>query len=315
MNDEQIDIAISFLADDEDVALEIEGHLSKFFNVFIYSKRQEELVGTDGMESFSNIFKNRSKTVLVLYRKDWGITKWTSVEMNAIKDRCFNSNGFKFLLFIPLEKAPLPSWIPESIIYYDYQVYGLKGLVPVIHSHLKRNEVNEKKSGLDAIVSETDKKLTYEEKLNAFFYSEDSVNDFLREIESLNTLFPERIQQINDSSDKINIVFRNDRDVYKMIFKGYELGYFSRLRSSNSVIDSILEFKLFKGIHTGYQAPDEKPVHIETFKFTPTLDALYNFVWENKNLGHLTTVQLVDKMLEILIDAAMKKRNSKSWIV
>jgi len=315
MDGEKIDIAISFLANDEDIAQEIEGSLSKFFNVFIYSKRQEELAGTDGMESFSDVFKSRSKTVLVLYRKDWGNTKWTAVEMNAIKDRCFNSSGFDFLLFIPLEKASLPSWIPESIIYYDYQVYGLNGLVPVIHSHLKRNGVNEKKSGLEAIISATDKKLSYEEQLNAYFYSQESADDFNNEIELLNSLFPSRVQHINDTSEKINIVFRTDRDANKIIFKEYELGYYSRLRSSNTSKDSVLEFKLFKGIHTGYEAPNEKPVHIETFKFVPALDSLLNFVWNNDKLGNLTTSQLVDKMLELLIDAAINNRSSRFWVV
>src|SRR6056297_3068211 len=95
--DFKYDIAFSFLADDEQIAIDISERIKDKFEVFIYSKRQEDLVGTDGQDTFSEIFKDKARTVLVLYRQNWGRTNWTRVEETAIKDRWFNK-GYDFLL-------------------------------------------------------------------------------------------------------------------------------------------------------------------------------------------------------------------------
>lgn len=50
--------AFSFLQDDEQLALEIADRVRDRVSVgvFIYSERQDELVGTDGVEAFSRSF-------------------------------------------------------------------------------------------------------------------------------------------------------------------------------------------------------------------------------------------------------------------
>ena len=81
------DVAISFLHKDETLASAINARLSEQFNVFVYSKRQEELVGTNGLESFREAFLAESRLVVVLYREGWAKTPFTRVEEQAIKDR------------------------------------------------------------------------------------------------------------------------------------------------------------------------------------------------------------------------------------
>ncbi len=51
------DVAISFLHRDEQFALKIHAGLSERMEVFLYSKKQEELAGTDGLESFREAFR------------------------------------------------------------------------------------------------------------------------------------------------------------------------------------------------------------------------------------------------------------------
>lgn len=51
------DVAISFLAEDERVAMSLATALKKHWTVFIYTERQKELAGTDGVEAFSRVFK------------------------------------------------------------------------------------------------------------------------------------------------------------------------------------------------------------------------------------------------------------------
>ncbi len=45
------DVAISFLAEDERVAMSLATALKKHWTVFIYTERQKELAGTDGVEA------------------------------------------------------------------------------------------------------------------------------------------------------------------------------------------------------------------------------------------------------------------------
>ncbi|HXU35302.1 MAG TPA: hypothetical protein VN937_02995 [Blastocatellia bacterium] len=114
------DVAISFLQEDEQLAIEIADRLSDRVNVdvFIYSKRQNELVGKDGLEAFSGVFGEQSRVVVVLHREKWGRTAWTGVEETAIKNRGIEGEqGWDFLLLIRLDmSAAIPKWLPRTRI-------------------------------------------------------------------------------------------------------------------------------------------------------------------------------------------------------
>jgi hypothetical protein len=123
-SDKTYDLGISFLHRDEPFALELESKLSETLNVFVYSKRQEELAGTDGLESFRKAFLSDSKLVIVLYRDRWGQTPWTRVEETAIKDR-FLQEGWDWLLFVVLDDGSTPPvWLPRTHIRLNYAQYG-----------------------------------------------------------------------------------------------------------------------------------------------------------------------------------------------
>ena len=72
MNGEfKYEVAFSFLQDDEQLALEIADRIRDrvSIGVFVYSERQDELVGTDGVDSFSTIFAEEARIVVILYRE------------------------------------------------------------------------------------------------------------------------------------------------------------------------------------------------------------------------------------------------------
>jgi len=126
------DVAISFLHRDETLALAIDARLREQFNVFVYSKRQEELVGTNGLESFREAFLTESRLAVVLYREGWGTTPFTRVEQQAITDR-FLTDGWDFLLFVMLNDSDQPpKWLPKSEIRLSFQQYGLDQLLGAI---------------------------------------------------------------------------------------------------------------------------------------------------------------------------------------
>src|SRR6266702_2175928 len=96
------DVAISFLVQDLGLAQVLYDKLSEGLKIFFFPRNQEELAGTDGLESMREPFVHDSRINVVLYRERWGNTPWTSVEAAAVKDGCLNS-GFRNLFFFAVE--------------------------------------------------------------------------------------------------------------------------------------------------------------------------------------------------------------------
>jgi hypothetical protein len=125
------DVAISFLAKDEPLALEIRARLAPL-RVFVYSKAQGEVAGQEGVAAFREVFRHRSLVALVLFRPSWGQSPWTRVEETAIIDRCLEA-GWGHLMFVKFDKADKsPPWVPDSHIYLDLQAFDLAELIGVL---------------------------------------------------------------------------------------------------------------------------------------------------------------------------------------
>jgi len=132
MAEEEFDVAISFLVRDEPSARAIAERLEGAgLRVFFFPHRQEELAGTNGMESMRAPFL-KARVNVVLFRKTWGETPWTRVEDGAISERCFKG-GWSSLMFVELEKTSgLPKWLPLTHIRFNFADYGIDQLVGAI---------------------------------------------------------------------------------------------------------------------------------------------------------------------------------------
>lgn len=120
------DVAISFLSRDEPIGAALHTLLSSGLKVFFYPRSQEELAGTDGLESMRKPFVDDSLVSVVLYREQWGKTPWTRVEETAIKDGCLK-HGWQRLFFMSLDDAaPLPVWLPNTHIRFSYASYSVE---------------------------------------------------------------------------------------------------------------------------------------------------------------------------------------------
>lgn len=128
--------AISFLALDTALAGELAAKLEQNLSVFYFPHAQEELAGTDGLESMREPFLS-ARVAIVLYRQPWGETPWTRVEETAIKERCLQ-RGWGSLMFVQLDRtSPIPRWLPETHIRYVLDDYGLDGLVGAIKARIQ----------------------------------------------------------------------------------------------------------------------------------------------------------------------------------
>jgi len=105
----QFDLALSLLDEDERLAHQVR-ELVEPASVFLYSERQLELVGNDGIEEFTALFGRDARTVAILLRRGWGETKWTRVEESAIRER-FWRQGPDFLTVFRLDCEPMPFWV------------------------------------------------------------------------------------------------------------------------------------------------------------------------------------------------------------
>jgi hypothetical protein len=131
------DVAISFLSEDQTLASAIYGKLSEGLKVFFYPHNQEDLAGTDGLESMRKPFFDGSRVVVVLYREKWGKTPWTRVEQTAIEDS-FLKYGWERLFFIVLDKSDvLPAWVPQHRVRYNLADFGLDHAVGAIKARVQ----------------------------------------------------------------------------------------------------------------------------------------------------------------------------------
>jgi hypothetical protein len=121
----EYDVAFSFLATDEQIAFQLNDALKGSLKTFLYSEQQKQLAGTDGEVTFNSVFGQKSRSVVILYREQWGTTPWTRIEETSIRNRAFES-GYDFALLVPLDKPPTkPKWFPQNRLWM-----ALKGGAP-----------------------------------------------------------------------------------------------------------------------------------------------------------------------------------------
>jgi hypothetical protein len=131
-NAPKYDAAISFLSEDVATAQAIYDRLvSNGLIVFFFPRNQEDLAGTNGLESMRGPFFD-SRVAVVLFKAPWGETPWTRVEATAIQERCLQK-GWDSLIFVQLDtKSEIPRWLPSTHVRFAFQQYGVDQLVGAI---------------------------------------------------------------------------------------------------------------------------------------------------------------------------------------
>ena len=62
-NKYKYDVAFSFLAEDEDLATQINDLIQDRVNTFLYSRKQDAIAGTDGEKTFNRVFGSEAGTL------------------------------------------------------------------------------------------------------------------------------------------------------------------------------------------------------------------------------------------------------------
>lgn len=133
MSNYKYDIAISLCKEDISFARKLVAAINPNLKVFFYEDKQEELISKSGPEAFAKVFKEESRVVVILSRKEWSDTFYTELEKNAIVDRLSSGKeGYGFLFVIPLAPKQIPAWYPETRIYADPTRFSIEELARFI---------------------------------------------------------------------------------------------------------------------------------------------------------------------------------------
>jgi TIR domain len=196
-----LDVSISFLAKDEPFAAELYAKLEQTLKVFFFPRQQEELAGTDGLESMRTPFLE-SRVAVILFRQPWGETPWTRVEETAIKDRCL-AKGWNSLLFVTLDKpSPLPVWLPNTHIRFSSQDYPVEELVGAVKARVQENggEISKPNALVTAKRIRAEAELRDDEK--RFFRDHPFISQTVKP--QVNALLNEIVRKAREVCDSIN---------------------------------------------------------------------------------------------------------------
>jgi hypothetical protein len=130
------DVAFSFLAQDLSLATKFADALAPLTS-FVFARKQEDLAGTDGQESFRVAFRFDSRMNVILLRAGWGETPWTRVEQTAIQERCL-ADGWDRLLVVNLDGTKPPKWLPAVNLYLDLQTFPFDQAVGAIKRQVQQ---------------------------------------------------------------------------------------------------------------------------------------------------------------------------------
>ena len=271
----EYDVAFSFLADDESLAVQIADELRDRYQVFLYSERQKELSGRDGVEQFSEVFREKARVCVVLFREGWGKTKWTRVEETAIKDRAFDK-GWEFLVVVSLGTSNAPAWLPKTKIWFVLDRYGIPGAAAVIDARIQDQ------GGIsgDETPSEKASRLSRAEELKiereVFLESPDGFQLAQKELGELFNYIRDEVAQIKSNQNVISIDFNqksSDECVVRSSKRNFVIIWSKMF--ANSLRQSALVVREFKEAYWGDDSYETRHYFV--------LDDVGNPAWCEKN--------------------------------
>jgi len=292
------DVAISFRSEDENLS------------VFVYSKKQEELAGTDGLESFRQAFFSQSRLIVVLYRDGWGKTRWTNVEELAIKDRMFNGD-WKHLLFVMLDqKSTYPAWLPETNVRLNYErftddlVGAIKFRVQELGGELKFETALAKAQRFEVIAhtqAERKRKLR-----------DEAGSAVVAEWATLGRLMDEKITEmrphfkLQNGGDEQQHVIRTD--VASLLLTFHAVPF---VAESEIVVAEFVGRLLLPEDGRRMHIPGNEPQRNSDRKYYFDYDAAFGWCWRSPDKQLLTTDSLAELVLKQILDLHGKVNSGK----
>ena len=243
----KFDVAFSFLAQDEALAIEINDLLQERVKTFLYSKKQGEIAGTDGEKRFNEVFGEQSRLVVVLYRNGWGKTPWTRIEEIAIRNRGYE-NGYDFAIFVPLDDPPtVPKWLPRTQLWVGLKRWGITGAASVIEARIEELGGEPHEESVEERAVRLERAIKFEERRNKFLNSTEGVDRSKKEFEALTAELERFVSSIGSAATSIVLSIKKAEN--QTLIMGFRngLGVYWKYRWASSLDKSYLEISLWEG--------------------------------------------------------------------
>ncbi len=316
----EYDAAISFLARDVATAQAIYDRLtSNGLRVFFFPRNQEDLAGTNGLESMREPFFD-ARIAIVLLTTPWGETPWTRVEATAIQERCLQK-GWESLMFVQLDTtSPIPRWLPSTHVRFAFAQYGVDQLVGAIKLRIQEqggkllppDAMTEAKRVAAEATYLQDRKLLMRDRA----WIENTVHRAVREtMQELCRLAQEANSQHGfeircGAKDRVCVL----RSGFVSFGAGWKQPTFNNV-GRDTYGDCYLRVTEFSG---GILLPDEsgwfmgKPKELMEHRFYVEVAHDRTLVWvENGKSEHIHPSQLADRLMRLFLDLLSRANQGK----
>ena len=241
------DVAISFVAKDEALAALLADQFEGRLRIFLYSRKQEQLAGTDGEKRFNDVFSKQSRLVVVLYRAGWGETPWTRIEETAIRNRAFEV-GYGFVLFIPLDEQPsVPQWLPRNQLWIGLARWGVTGAASVIDARFQELGGTPETETLEHRTARLEKVVNFAKFREKYLSSSLGVQKATAAFESVASQFVQRLPSLQTSAPSLGISIKQKQHNLVLLSNSLAMSVIWHCSYSNSLLESELEVSLWRG--------------------------------------------------------------------
>ncbi|WP_363347926.1 hypothetical protein [Methylocystis echinoides] len=302
----EYDVAFSFLARDEDIAFQLNDALKGSLKTFIYSEQQKQIAGTDGEVAFNFVFGEKSRAVVILYRDDWGTTRWTRIEETAIRNRGFE-NGYDFALLIPLDKpASRPKWFPQNRLWIGLERWGLNCAAAVIEARAQELGVTPHRETLEERAARHEREVKFKKEREAAVNSTEGVIAFCKALEETRDRIREAVEIINKGRKLLTFIcMPQPTGPCAVTGLHYALMVQGRSVYSNTLEGASSEATIWKdGLPWPGALQFDKPKKLRTLAFA--LDYLPNksYAWrlQDEEGTTFTPSELADEILKWYMD-------------
>ncbi|MBW8863367.1 MAG: hypothetical protein JF609_00275 [Verrucomicrobia bacterium] len=316
-NQFKYDVAFSFLSRDEALATELNDRLQDRVKTFLYSKKQEQIAGTDGEQTFNKVFGNEARVVVLLYRKGWGETPFTRIEETAIKNRGYD-HSYDFLLCIPLDEPPAaPKWFPKRNLWIGLKRWGVGGAASVIEARIQEQGGQPHEESVQERALRLKRSMEIAGRKRRFLESEAGVNAANEKFELLRS----EMERLAKESG-LSLSFKSHNLHFVVVGMGIGLGVLWEYHYGNSLTNA----KLITGLWDGHpplsfpnQYPVRQPSKIQGAEFTFDISASEEHQWvkSGSQARVFSTNDLATSLLKELIDqcdiALRKKERNNEW--
>lgn len=304
-NDFKYDAALSFVGRDQQLALEIADRIGDRMSTFVYTERQEDFAGADGMEQHARIYGEESRVVVILHRKEWGQTDWTRFEETVIRDRAFQK-GWEFLVTVALDSSEKPVWLPKTRIWVDFIRYGINGVATSIEGAVQAVGGMVRDESVTDYALRLHRQLTSKSKREAWRTTKKGVDDVNEELSSLYSKIEAYSSEVNQVTDLLRIEFNHadGNNSCSAACRDCKLVFLWRLRIRNSLHDAGLRVKLYK--EKWDQFGSFRPRDIDDSIYQADIDHNEDIGWREMN-GEgrfLTSTQMSEFWIKRLLEEA-----------